>query len=51
MASKPTSSSALLCCCARCGRPVQTYWPPTFVQSHQLLCLACDPAAPKDRKA
>ncbi len=51
MAAKPTNAAALLCRCASCGRPVLTYWPPTFTQTGQLLCLACDPAAPAERKA
>jgi len=50
MASSSSAPSAFLCRCARCGRPVLTYWPPTFTETHELLCLACDPAAPKDRK-
>jgi hypothetical protein len=47
---KNNGTATLLCRCAACGRPVQTYWPPTFQSAHELLCLACDPAAPKDRK-
>jgi hypothetical protein len=33
--------------CARCGQAVVSYWPPTLRLSGRLLCLACDPDAPR----
>jgi hypothetical protein len=33
--------------CAQCGQAVVAYWPPTLRETGRLLCVACDPDAPR----